>query len=246
MKEVINLSETKLGVKGKKAVASFCKALRNTPNVNIQSITLYGSAARQDYRPGKSDINLLIVLEQIDVPILKSVLNAVSRGRRKRIAPFFITEENLRTSADVFPVKFFGMRESYQVVLGRDFLGDLEISREHLRLRCEQEIKNLLLSLRRHFIMGGGRRLREMMSTMIVGFLENLRVVLSLTQEGLLPREEVVNAAAKRFGVDDEILRRVSGLRNRKVSLSGKEAEQLYDKFMAIVGRVGQIVDRIH
>lgn len=246
MEEEINLSETELGVKGKKAVASFCKALRNTPNVNIQSITLYGSAARRDYRHRKSDINLLTVLEQIDVPILKSVLKAVSRGRRKRICPFFITEENLRPSADVFPVKFLGMKESYHVLLGRDVLGDLEISREHLRLRCEQEINNLLLRLPHHFILGGGRRLREMMSTVIVGFLENLRVVLSLTHEGLLPREEVMSAAAMKFGVDDEVLRKVSALRNLDISLSGKEAEQLYDKFMAIAGRVAQIVDQIH
>lgn len=245
MNQLIDLSETKLGDDEKAAIAAFCEALYDTPNVSIRSVSLYGSAARKDYRPGKSDINLLVVVEGIDVAILKSVLDPVARGRRYGITPFFITEVNLRSSADVFPIKFLAMRESYRVLLGRDVLADLDISREHLRLRCEQEVKNLLLRLRRHYIMRGGQGLTEMMSQMIVGFLETLRVVLSLTQEGLPSREEVVDVAAKTFEIDAEILRSVRGLRDRDVSLSREEAEQLYDKFMAIVDRVAQITGQM-
>jgi len=245
MNESIDLSRTKLGADEKASVEAFCEALRNTSNVNLQSITLYGSAAREDYRPGKSDINLLVVLEQIDVTILKNVLDPVARGRRYGIAPFFITERNLRSSADVFPVKFLSMQESYHVLCGRDFLKDLKIGREHLRLRCEQEIKNLLLRLRRQYIMGGGQRLTEIMSRMIVGFLETLRAVLSLTQESLPSREEVIDTAAKAFGFDAEVLKNVRAQHDLDVSLSRDEAEQLYDKFMAIVDKIAQITDQM-
>ena len=72
MKESIDLSKTKLSDKRKTSVQSFCDALGKIPNLGIISITLYGSAARDDYRPGKSNINLLIVLERIDLSILKS------------------------------------------------------------------------------------------------------------------------------------------------------------------------------
>ena len=245
MNESIDLSGAKLGAEERAAITEFCKTLHNAPNLNIQSIILYGSAARQEYRPGKSDINLLVVVEHIDVPILKGVLDPVAQGRRYGIAPFFITEVNLRSSADVFPVKFLVMQESYKVLVGRNVLEDLEISREHLRLRCEQEIKNVLLRLRRYYIMGGGQGLAKMMSNMIVGFLETLRVLLSLTQEGLLPQEEVVHAAAKTFEFDARILEDVKTLRYSDVSLSGEEAEQLYDKFMGIVDRLAQIADRM-
>ena len=176
MKPSMDLSETKLNNKEQSALKTFCSALTQTQNLGTLSIILYGSAAREDYRPGKSDINVLIVVDHINVAALKTTLKPVSNGRRHRIAPLFMTGENLRSSADVFPVKFAAMRDAYQVLHGDDVLEDLEISREHLRLRCEQEIKNLLLRLRRHFIMGGGRKLREMMSAVIVGFLENLRV----------------------------------------------------------------------
>ena len=68
------LSETKLREEEKSAIAEFCDALNNESKDSIQSIVLYGSAARLDYRPGKSDINLLIVLDHIDVSVLKSIL----------------------------------------------------------------------------------------------------------------------------------------------------------------------------
>ncbi|UCE34109.1 MAG: hypothetical protein JSV40_13075 [Deltaproteobacteria bacterium] len=245
MKESIDLSGTRVGADEAAAVVELCEALRNAPNLDIQSIILYGSATGQGYRPGKSDINLLIIVERIDVAILKGVLDPIMRGRRYGISPFFITEVNLRSSADVFPVKFLVMQESYTVLLGRDVLGELEIKREHLRLRCEQEIKNLLLRLRRHYIMSGGQRLTEMMTTMVVGFLETLRVVLSLNQQSLLPREDVVHAAARTFGVDSQVLQDVSALRTQNVVLSSDEAEQLYDKFMGVVDKLARITDQM-
>jgi hypothetical protein len=148
---------------------------------------------------------------------------------------------------DVFPVKFLAMKESYKLLWGHDVLKNLEISREHIRLRCEQEIKNLLLRMRRQFLIGGGRArsLTEMMSRVVVVFLETLRVVLSLTQEDFPSREEVVNVAAETFDLDGETLRNVRALRDRDVSLSRVEAEQLFDKFMATVDKVAQIIDKM-
>jgi len=245
MKESIDLSGTKLSNKKKSSITSFCKLLQDLPNLGIKSITLYGSAVRDDYKPRKSDINLLVILESIDLSILKKVRNPVSRARRHRISPFFITEKDLRSSADVFPVKFLAMQEARKVLFGPDVLGEIDIAREHIRLRCEQEIKNVLLRLRRYYIMRGGRKLNQMMSSMIGGFLDTLRVVISLTEKNLPSRKDVVNLAAERFKFDAEILQNVSNLPNRNSSLSGKKVEELYDKFMTVVEKVAQITDQM-
>ena len=103
MNESIDLSRTKLSDEEKGSITSLCRTLSDMPDIEVKCICLYGSAARDDYRPGKSDMKLLIVLEKMDLPILKNVLDPVSRGRRHGIAPFFITELNLRSSVDVFP-----------------------------------------------------------------------------------------------------------------------------------------------
>ena len=119
MRDSMDLSETRLGSAEKEALVEYCQALQDAPDLEIRSITLYGSALREDYQPGRSDINLLIVAERIDVPILAGVLDTVSGGQRYGFAPFFLTEEDLRSSADVFPVKFLMIQDSYQVLVGK-------------------------------------------------------------------------------------------------------------------------------
>lgn len=245
MRESVDLSETRLQTEDKAAVVTFCQALQDAPNLSIVSVALYGSAARKDYRPDTSDVNLLVVVERLDVPILKTVLEPVARSRRYGVVPFFITETNLRSSADVFPVKFLTMQESYKLLIGSDVLGELQINHEHLRLRCEQEIKNLLLRLSRYYIMENGRGLTQMMARTVGGFLETLRVAVFLAQKNLPSREEVVNVAAKMFECDAEGLRDVSDLRKRVTPLPHREAEQLYDKFMAVVHMIAQAVDQM-
>jgi hypothetical protein len=85
------------------------------------------------------------------------------------------------------------------------------------------------------------------MSQVIIGFLENLRVALALTQEGLVSREEVVEAAARTFDFEAETLRKVRSLRSSDVSITitREEAETLYDKFMAIVDKVARATDQM-
>ncbi len=245
MDELIDLSKTKLESEGKAAVTTLCKVLLDTLDPGLKSITIYGSAVGKRYRPGKSDINLLVVLEHIDVPILKSVVEPVAQARRYGIAPFFITEANLLSSTDVFPVKFLTMKESYRVLWGQDLLGKLEISREHLRLRCEQEFKNLLLRLRWIFLKQNGRGLTETMSRRIVGFLANLRMVLTLVPKPQGGGDKVIDAAAKVFEIDGEVLRRVIALKDIEVSLPREDEENLYDQFMAIVYKVAQKTSRM-
>ncbi|MEZ4527846.1 MAG: hypothetical protein R2941_18175 [Desulfobacterales bacterium] len=241
----INLSETAIEAQDADALRGLCGDLRQILGENLISLTLYGSAVRKDYRPGKSNVNLLVVVDHIDLPVLRSVLDAVFRGRRFGIVPFFLTQEDLQRSADVFPVKFISMRENYQVLAGGDVLADLNIAREHLRLRCEQEIKNILLRLRRHYLMSGGRRLTQVLSGMTVGFLESLRMLHSLIHGTLPSREEVIESAAKTFGIDPEVLINVSTLRELDVALPREEEEELYALFMETVQKAARIADKL-
>ncbi|UCH97560.1 MAG: hypothetical protein JSV88_12110 [Candidatus Aminicenantes bacterium] len=245
MDNPFDLLATKLGEGEKTALASFCDELDAGLKENLRSITLYGSATREDYLPGHSDINVLVVVEQIDIMSLNRVLDPTARYRRYGIVPFFLSEYDLCSSADIFPVKFLEMQESYIVLWGSDVLRELEISREHLRFRCEQEVKNLLLRLRRHYIMNGGHKLIEIMARIISGFLKTLRLAVSLHQENLPQRRDVIEAAAKAFAIDADTLRRVKDLRYEDVSISRDEAEQLFGRFMALVEKVAKITDKM-
>ncbi len=246
MNELIDFSEIKLGTTEQTEITDFCNALNNNNNLSIKSINLYGSVVREHYRPGQSDINILIIAENLDIPSFKSSLDAIVRGRKSGIAPFFITEYNLRTSTDVFPIKFLAIKESYKLLFGTDILKELEISHKHLRFRCEQEIKNLLFRLRRHYIMGGGQGLNEMMAQMIISFLETLRIFLLISNENLPSFDNVISSASKSMKIDGTVLDKVKSLHDTNLSLPKDEAEKLYDQFMAIVNTVAKLTDDIN
>ena len=84
-----------------------------------------------------------------------------------------------------------------------------------------------------------------MMSRAVGGFLETLRTVVSLTQESLPSREDVVCVAAQKFEFDAKTLQDVNALRDRDTSLPTEDAEELYDKFMALVDKVAQVTDQM-
>lgn len=227
------------------AVTTFCKSIQDLLSDNLVSVALYGSATREDYIPSISDVNILIVTKYLDIPSMKKVLDSVAISRQYNIAPFFLTVKNLHTSTDIFPVKFLIMKENYQVLVGEDVLHDLEIKREHLRLRCEQETMNILLQLRRYYILHSGRLLTDIMPRMVKSLTDILYVLILLKQDSTVPREQVFEVAAKIFDFEPKVLQNVVTLRTTEALLSDKDAEYLYGKFIGIVSGIAEQVDQM-
>jgi predicted nucleotidyltransferase len=237
------LKGTKLTDGEKAGVKALCKSLQSILKNDLESIILYGSGAREDYRPKRSDINLLIIAKKINVPVIKSVLEPTQKGRQFGIAPLLMTESDILTSTDAFPVKFISIKESYRVLAGKDVLKDLTINKEHIRLRCEQEIKNLLMRMRRYYLLNQGQGLSWYMAQCIGGFLENLRMITSLSENEIPERDKIIEIASKKFKIDAKTLQKIQTLRNQDSPLAREEEEKLFSDFMEIVTKIAQIAD---
>ena len=125
-------------------VERFCDDLQQALGDQLVSIALYGGLARGEYAATTSDVNIMVVLRDVSIGLLDRIAESVEQGRRVfRLAVLVLSEEDLRRSTDVFPVKFLDMQRRHRILYGRDVFADLTVSREHLRLRCEQELKNL-------------------------------------------------------------------------------------------------------
>lgn len=242
MSDFSKLDETRLSAAEKMAVERFCWEAREGLGKNLLSITLYGSAAREDYAPGRSDINILLLATSMEFAVLQALLDPVSRGLRVGIHPMLMTEADLRSSTDIFPVKFLSMKESHLTVWGDDPLVDLPIAREHIRLRCEQEMMNLALRLRRHYVYHGGWGLSEKVAGSVTGFLENLRFVLSLDKEKTLSREEALLVADK-IGVPAAPLRKALSLKGAPAGR--EEIESIYEEYLKAVEKAVKMVDAL-
>ena len=131
----------------------FCSQLQEALGEQLVSVILYGGLAKGEYAASSGDVNLMVVVNEVTVEALDKAISPVQQGMRDfGLAVMLLSEDNLRRSTDVFPIKFLDMQQHHRVVWGKDVLADLLIAKDHLRLRCEQEIKNLLLRLRQFYL----------------------------------------------------------------------------------------------
>lgn len=135
------------------ALARLCTGLQQAAGPNLHGLVLFGSLARGRYTPGRSDVNVVVVLEDAAVEKLAPLAPVLRAAfRAARVEPMVITAGEVRGAADVFPTKFLDIQAHHVVLLGHSPFAGLAVDREHLRLRVEQELRNLALRLRRRFI----------------------------------------------------------------------------------------------
>jgi predicted nucleotidyltransferase len=182
---------------------------------NLLSVVLFGSAATPRYVPGRSDINIAIVVKSDSVESLKE-LNRIERewSARKVVFSFFFTPENIRNSLDVFPLEFSEIKKDHFLLFGTDFFKNLEISASFLRLQCERELKGKLFHLKREFIRWHHKKsaLQELLKISYSQFLIIFRGVLSFAGVSDIPHQsgKLCIAIGKTLGVDVSALEKIA------------------------------------
>ena len=121
---------------------------------NLRSIILYGSILTDNYNPLTSDINLLIILNQAD-PERIVVLGkfAAKTLQHNNITPTILSWNEFISSADIFPMEYFDIKDLHEVLYGDDVFQDLEISRANLRLQTEDRLRGCINSLRQVLLL---------------------------------------------------------------------------------------------
>jgi predicted nucleotidyltransferase len=122
------------------------------------TIVLHGSAARDQYLPGWSDVNLLILLDELGPEVLDRLRPALTRWHADADAvPLLFTRAEWSRAADAYPLEIAEMRTGYRVVRGADPLAETEVRPEELRLALERELRGKLLRLRQGYALHGDR-----------------------------------------------------------------------------------------
>lgn len=132
-----------------KILPGYVEQVKTAYGEALVSLILYGSAAGAGYAPGRSDVNLMLVLTDTGVPSLKAYSPLYERWRKHHFnAPLFATREYLRSSVDVFPMEFLDIKEQHVVLFGEDVMDSLDINRSNLRYQCEEQVKGQMVRLR--------------------------------------------------------------------------------------------------
>jgi hypothetical protein len=144
--------------------------LRKLYGDGLKAVVVYGSTVAGETIPKRSDTNVLVVVERLELDLLRGEA-AISRGWAEsgNPPPVTFTAEEWRDSADVFPMEYADILESHRVVHGSLPLEGLAVDREHLRLQTENQALGKLVQLRRGILASGGSR-RELVELLAASF----------------------------------------------------------------------------
>ncbi len=235
--------------KMRKILDRFVEDLKTLYADQLISVVLYGSAAGEDFVPGRSDLNTLVILKRVDFGALKKYQSLQKRYEKQGIvAPLILDPEYIQTSADSFPVEFLDLKNQSQLLYGQDFFSSLAVDSKNLRLQCEQELKAKLIRLRQHFLEVGHSpaQLERLLSSSFASLIPILRNLLRLKNKNDFKNTpEILNQIQKEFGLATEVFSQVWKFKKKELKLKGEELQNLFadylDKVQKLAGKVDQI-----
>ncbi len=122
----------------------------------VEGIILYGSAVRGDFLPGRSNLNILLLLTSSQPDVLQRYAKLHRRWSKEQIVvPLFVTEQELQATASVFPLEYLEMQAHHRLLVGHDPLVGLKIDLRHLAIQVEQGLHGNLIRLRQRYVEGG-------------------------------------------------------------------------------------------
>ena len=221
----------------------FLRSVKKRKELTPQAILVYGSAARGEFLPGRSNVNLLILLEQVTQPVLQAWAGPWKPWNSEKIvAPLLLTQEDLHQSADVFPLEFLNVKEHHVLLQGRDpFPAELPINTTRLFLQCEQELRGNLLRIRQRYVEGWGRveAVQALLPLSLTALIPCLRGVYRLLDRpSIMKSDDVLHELNVALNLDPAVFLEVWQMK-RGLSTPGKHAlPKLLDRYLAELSRL--------
>ena len=222
--------------------------LRQAHQDRLLSVILYGSAASGDHHGKYSDLNVFCVLKQVTPreladgePVFKWWLE------QGNPAPLLMSEAEVQTSTDCFPIEFHDMQERRKVLFGKDAVADLDIDRSFYRAQVEHELRAKLLRLRQQAggLLSDSQALLRLMLDSVSTFCVLARHALLLAGIKAGWQKRQIVDGLREIGVDAGSFRTLLDVREERRKTSGIEPGALFEDYLKQIEAVVTCVDRL-
>jgi len=235
-------------VKLKANLDDFIARLKDVYRDALASVVLYGSASSGEFTEARSNVNLMVVLDDTSLASLSRACPVVNSRKFSAIKAVFFTEEHIRSSLDVFPIEFLDIAENHTILYGKDVVSGLKIDDRNLRFQCEQELKSKLINIKKHYLAAKGKRdLENLLFKTFTSVLHIMRNLLRLKGCRPVPylKDEILSESEKTFGIDTAILNKILWAKNKKMSLTHKDVYALLDGFVKELEALASIAGKL-
>jgi predicted nucleotidyltransferase len=188
-------------------LAELVRRLKEFAGANLESVILFGSAARGDFRAEHSDVNVACILHSLNVEELGRLAHVVKWWcfEQKEPSPLFFTRDELKHAADVFAIEILDMKHGRRVLYGADVVAEIEVPMNLHRVQIEHDLRTTLLKLRQHYLRapGNSKELAPVLRKSFSSVLTLLRhVVIAFGEEPPVAAHDIVARAASLTGSD--------------------------------------------
>jgi predicted nucleotidyltransferase len=233
----------------REAAADVSHRLAAAFGARLRSVLLYGSAARGEYVPGRSDLNVLVLLDAIEPAQLAAAAPQCREVLERHGAlPLLMSRGDWARASDAFAIEVADMQDAHVVLHGEDPVGELSIDASALRLQAERELRGKLIRLHTAMLLAGddAERLGELLVAALPAVATYLRAALRLAGRGV-PGDMagVLRDAAALVGVAAEPLLRVHTARTDGDGLRAGIDDPIVRAFDDIAQRTAAFIDTI-
>jgi hypothetical protein len=212
----------------------------------LESLVLYGSSVRGEFVRGRSNVNVLLVMANLDGEALRKLAKLHTRWKREQVIVLLFTPEELQRWASSFPLEFCELKESHRLLAGRDVVPTIRLDRGVTSELVRREAKANLLRLRQRYVEGGAAE-------------EAALILMPLSITGLMPcfrgwarardlpvpakTEQQIEEIGRRLAVDSKPLLEAWDLRCGRISPGPVEVPRLFDRYLAALEQVVSLLE---
>jgi hypothetical protein len=216
---------------------------------SLVSVVLYGSAAGGDHHASYSDLNVFCVLAAVTPRELAASEPVFTWWRNQhQPAPLLMSEHEMRTSTDCFPIEFKDMLERRRVLHGADVVAGLEVDEVFYRAQVEHDLRAKLLRLRQKAagVLSNSEMLIQLMADSLSTFCVLAHHALHLTGEDApWGKREIAGRCAARFGLNAQPFYTLLDLREGRAKARDLKAVALFATYLEAIGVLVDAVDKL-
>ena len=221
--------------------------LRGVFGEHLRSVVLYGSAVSHEFKPGKSDVNIAVVFDEMPVSLLEKGTDVFRTWMRRGVAvPLLLTSEYINTLATDFPVEILDIQNSSRLLAGEDLFASVKIGRPELERQCRRELLGIALQLRREYVRFAEKPkiLASVMERAVRALLPVFKAVALLGNRKIpAAKGELVGVVEDLFGLGSSILSQIMNSPASASTSPGDRLDQLLHIVELIADRIGAPAD---
>ncbi|MCA9457825.1 MAG: hypothetical protein H6750_09295 [Nitrospiraceae bacterium] len=223
----------------RETLEQYVKELQKDWGADLESLLLYGSAARGDFIAGRSNFNFLVLVRALSVSGLQRAGQLHRKwGKHQIVAPLVMTQEELSQTRTLFPLEYFQMQEHHVRLAGKDPFGAGHIDRPQLGWQCEHELLANVFRMRQRFVEGEGRpeAIRALLMLSITSVLPCVRGILRVLGHPSKGKDvQILECLPHALQFDPTVLVEVLQMKRGLNSPGSLEWSKVYERYLQSV-----------